>query len=55
MWNLIFFNGINELIYKTEIETFKTNLQSPNEKQGVGGGAGRDKLGAWDQRIHHCI
>ena len=33
-----FFNGINELIYKTEIETLKANLWLPNEKQGVGGG-----------------
>ena len=44
--DLIFFNGINELIYKTEIETLKANLWLPNEKQGVGGR--RDKLGAWD-------
>jgi len=33
-----FFNGINELIYRTEIETLKANLWLPNEKQGVGGG-----------------
>ena len=45
MWNLIFLNDINELIYKTETDSqiSKTNLWLPKGK-----GGGRDKLGAWD-------
>ena len=46
MWNLIFKNDTNELIYKTEIDLqiSKTNVWLPNRKHG----GGRDKSGAWD-------
>ena len=42
MWNLIFKNDTNELIYKTDSQILKTNLWLPKGKRG------RDKLGAWD-------
>ena len=46
MWNLIFLNDINELIYKTETHSqiLKTNLWLPKGK----GEGWRDKLGAWE-------
>ena len=44
MWNLKE-KDINELIYKTEVESqmWKTNLWLPKGK-----GGGREKLGDWD-------
>ena len=47
MWNLIFKNDTNELIYKTETDSqiSKTNLWLPKAKHG---GGGPDKLGACD-------
>ena len=46
MWNLIFKNDTNELIYKTEtdLQMLKTNLWLPMRKHGEA----RDKLGIWD-------
>ena len=46
MWNLIFLNDRNEIIYKTEtdLKISKTNLWSSKGKCGWG----RDKSGAWD-------
>ena len=41
--NLIFLNDINELIYKTDSQISKTNLQLLKGKCG-----GRDKLRAWE-------
>ena len=32
MWNLILKNDTNEFIYKTEIDSKKPNLRSPQEK-----------------------
>ena len=34
MWNLIFLNGINELIYKTETDSQISNLGLPKGKCG---------------------
>ena len=50
MWNLKY---ISDLIYRTEThsQTQKMHVQLPKEK----GGAGRDKLGVWDQQIHTNI
>ena len=40
MWNLIFKNDINEILYKTETDSqiSKTNLWLPKGKRGVGRG-----------------
>ena len=47
-------NGMNELIYETEIDsqTQKTNLWLP---KGRVEGRGRDKLGVYDEHIHTTI
>ena len=54
MWNLIFKNDTNELIYKTEtdLQISKTNLLLPKGKRGM---AGRDKSGAWDEHTHTTV
>ena len=44
-------NSTNELIYKTESQTWKTNLRLPNGKWGWVG----DKLGVWDEQMHTTI
>ena len=41
-------NDIDELIYKTEIESQETNLWLPKGIRGMEG----EKLGVWDERIH---
>ena len=49
---LHFKNDTNDLIYKTDADwqNLKTNLCLPKGK-----GAGKDKLGVWDQHIHTTI
>ena len=44
MWNLIFKNDTNVLIYKTEtdLQISKTNLWLPKGKHGAGGGINQD-------------
>ena len=49
MWNLKY--DTNELIYKTDSQTQKTNLWLPKEKWG----GERDELGVWDQQIQTAI
>ena len=49
-----FQNGTNEHIYKTEadLQILKTNLWFP---KGTCGEEGKDKSGAWDERIHSIV
>ena len=46
LWNLKY--DTNELIYKTDSQTQKTNLWLPK-------GKGKDKLGVWDWQIQTTI
>ena len=45
MWNVIFKNDTNELIYKTETDIENKLMVTKGEMWGAGGG---NKSGAWD-------